>query len=534
MHKIFAIYKKLLFVCLLLIFPFKSLFGQVISVNPLNFTSGACAGDLIPCAQNAPPSCVPGVDNQFEVTFSLFGNFPSGSTFQVVLSDVNGSFANSIPAIAPSVAIPPGPGVSTNTIGQSMDLSQTLKRIRFGLPSNPPLPGGNNYRLQVQLVQDPSVYGNSPTIGFPAAYRIFNRTFYINGGVEIVNICGTGSKIILKIDDNTIANPSPLAHPSLKYLWYKDNYKIAGQTGFSLEVSAAGKYECQIDYGKCSNRVDGSTSTPKATSNAVNVFVSNNTNQAFQILPANPAPICSGASVDLSTTPGYSYVWYRNGEPLNVNDYKYTATQSGNYKVYTTTPNGQCSGDSNTVTVTIEDITPSLNVNFSYTLNQPNTNFILPGVSISVTATTDATGPVNYEWFQGTTSLQSGPSNTYTVTTPGDYKVIVKGDKGNCTGIIKQLFFKVKEGVDVKNIPNLISPNNDGINDTWMLPIAFINSPTTEVKIISAMGEVVLSTNNYQNDWPSSPIEVTAVNPVYYYTISKDGQIVKGTITIVK
>jgi hypothetical protein len=66
------------------------------------------------------------------------------------------------------------------------------------------------------------------------------------------------------------------------------------------------------------------------------------------------------------------------------------------------------------------------------------------------------------------------------------------------------------------------------------LPIAFINSPTTEVKIISAMGEVVLSTNNYQNDWPSSPIEVTAVNPVYYYTISKDGQIVKGTITIVK
>jgi gliding motility-associated-like protein len=528
MHKIIAIYKKLLFVCLLLVFPFKSLFGQVISINFLDFNTKACAGEKIFCATPTNPTCVPEIYNRFEVTFSLSGTFPSGSTFEVVLSDVNGSFANPTPAIEPSVAIPGG-NLTTNS--QSIiDLSSSQKKIRFGLPSNPPLPGGSVYKLRVRLVQNTAIYSSSSS--FSAAYKVFSTGFNINGGVQVVGICGAGNTTTLIVDQSSPANLTPRAYPSLRYVWYKDDVVISGEKSFSLAVTAAGKYECQIDYGDCSARTPGSPAI--ATSNAVNVFVSNNTNQAFQISPANPAPICSGASVDLSTTPGYSYVWYRNGEDLYVNDYKYTATQSGNYKVYTTTPNGQCSGDSNIVTVTIEDITPSLNVNFSYTINQPNTNFILPSGNLFVTATTDATGPVNYEWFLGTTSLQSGPSNTYTVTTPGDYKVIVKGDKGNCTGIVKQLFFKVKEGVDVKNIPNLISPNNDGINDTWMLPIAFINSPTTEVKIISAMGEVVLSTNNYQNDWPSSSIEVTAVNPVYYYTISKDGQIVKGTITMVK
>ncbi len=90
---------------------------------------------------------------------------------------------------------------------------------------------------------------------------------------------------------------------------------------------------------------------------------------------------------------------------------------------------------------------------------------------------------------------------------------------------------------DVPNIPNIISPNGDFINDTWILPLDYVSGTDTEVMIISALGEVVLQTNDYQNDWPTitSPIDFKNVNPIYYYIITTpDKKVKKGSITVIK
>jgi gliding motility-associated-like protein len=159
------------------------------------------------------------------------------------------------------------------------------------------------------------------------------------------------------------------------------------------------------------------------------------------------------------------------------------------------------------------------------------------GASINITANTNATNPT-FEWFlNGVKIVGLDPtSNIFTATQAGSYKVKIT-DGGVCRIFIEVPFVltlgdPIVGGV---NIPNLVSPNNDGVNDTWAIPTEYISGTNTEILLLSSTGQVVLKTNNYQNNWPDGVIDFKAVNPVYYYVITKEGQEVKkGSITLVK
>ena len=85
------------------------------------------------------------------------------------------------------------------------------------------------------------------------------------------------------------------------------------------------------------------------------------------------------------------------------------------------------------------------------------------------------------------------------------------------------------------NIPNLISPNGDGINDTWVIPQAYVSGTNTEVVIMSSQGKIMLQTTDYQNNWPQNQLDFKDVNPVYYYIITTtNNKTRKGSITVVK
>ena len=62
-----------------------------------------------------------------------------------------------------------------------------------------------------------------------------------------------------------------------------------------------------------------------------------------------------------------------------------------------------------------------------------------------------------------------------------------------------------------------------------------VGPPNTEVTIISSQGELVLKTNNYQNNWPENEIMFKDINPVYYYIITpQNNKVRKGSITLIK
>ncbi len=75
------------------------------------------------------------------------------------------------------------------------------------------------------------------------------------------------------------------------------------------------------------------------------------------------------------------------------------------------------------------------------------------------------------------------------------------------------------------NVSEAITPNGDGINDTW-----FINNiqkyPNNSVKVYNRWGDMIFSKNNYQNDWNGSNTKGGDNNSIassYYYQIDLDG-----------
>jgi gliding motility-associated-like protein len=87
--------------------------------------------------------------------------------------------------------------------------------------------------------------------------------------------------------------------------------------------------------------------------------------------------------------------------------------------------------------------------------------------------------------------------------------------------------FVVKEGS--WNIPNVFTPNGDGINDTWN-----ITSRTTvqaNVKILNRWGSVVYESEKYENDWEANNVP----DGIYFYQITQnEGCQYKGWVQVLR
>jgi gliding motility-associated-like protein len=144
--------------------------------------------------------------------------------------------------------------------------------------------------------------------------------------------------------------------------------------------------------------------------------------------------------------------------------------------------------------------------------------------------TTDANAPT-FEWYLDGVLLTE-TSNTLVISETGDYSVIVNQTAG-C--IASQEFDLSIQRPGIDEIPNLISPNGDGINDTWRLPNRILNLPNLKIEILNSRGKKVLSDENYANNWPESEDVFINSNAVFYYIISQDNNVLhQGALTVIK
>ncbi len=464
--------------------------GQTIAPQTLVF-SKICAGNF----------------NQFDATFNHAG-FPVSTTFEVQLSDNLGSFT-----------VP----VSTTTLSIT-DVSISQKTITFAVPTN--LIGSENYKLRVKSstgfisgnfsIKDPN--NTSGTLSFfPAYFKPFEDVYYINNKQATAYIC-TGGNVTLSIDNPTpgIQSSSPANYPNIKYKWYKGTTVIAGQTGPTLLVNTAGTYYVAIDYASCTDS--------NSRSNIVTVSeASGGASGAISSSLGNP--FCSGGNfTTLSSISGNSHQWYKDNVKINgATSATYMTNQPGLYSVAI-----DFGGCKNTFDIDLKEF------EMVSTINIPETSVIIDGETKNVVVTTNAVNPT-FEWYKNDIIISGVQGNSYAVTSEGNYKVVITQNSG-CV-IVGEIPFDVNSAVDssVVNIPNLISPNSDGINDTWVIPQEYSVGTNTEVVIMSATGEVVFTSSNYLNNWPESPIDFKSVNPVYYYIITtQGGKVKKGSITLVK
>ena len=81
---------------------------------------------------------------------------------------------------------------------------------------------------------------------------------------------------------------------------------------------------------------------------------------------------------------------------------------------------------------------------------------------------------------------------------------------------------------------NILSPNGDGMNDTWTVKNIELYQ-NNKVTVFNAAGNIVFSKVNYANDWAGTYRGSTLTQGTYYYTIDLgNASIVKGFITVMR
>jgi gliding motility-associated-like protein len=443
-------------------------------------------------------ACASANFNTYNVSFSFSPETSLGASNQFIieLSDENGSFSNATT-------------VFTSAAGSVTASPATLS---FSLPTTTT---GEAFKVRIKSTSP--VATSSSSVSFAAYYKIQDAPFTINNLISTGAFCAGGSYLLTIDNPGYAGNDSPLQYPSLTFNWYKvtsPTTSVFVASGPTLEVTEEGTYFAETNYGTC---------TSNSFSNRVTVSESSSsTNSSISSSLGNPYCFSQGATT-LSAINGNSYQWYKDGVAISgATNQMYITDEAGTYSV--TIDLGDCE---TSASIDLQ------NNGFSSSIDVSDNNFLDEGETLVATVTTDAIDPI-FTWYFNDSIISGADSNSYEASQSGSYKVIIEQTSG-CISTSEFSFSIIESFPSVSNIPNLISPNGDGINDTWIIPQQYVSGTNTEVIILSAQGKIILRTNDYQNNWPTNQLEFTDINPVFYYVIkTSNSQTKKGSITVVK
>ncbi len=145
----------------------------------------------------------------------------------------------------------------------------------------------------------------------------------------------------------------------------------------------------------------------------------------------------------------------------------------------------------------------------------------------------------NYNWYNLSSDTPEEPvhsGESFQMSQSGLYELVVSMDEP-CDFSASGQILVVLEPCDLGDIPNIFSPNNDGINDTFRIEGLQYFSGST-LKVYNRWGSLVFESDNYMNNWRPSPDDVT--DGTYFYILGvnfhapRGMEYFNGTINIVR
>lgn len=159
-------------------------------------------------------------------------------------------------------------------------------------------------------------------------------------------------------------------------------------------------------------------------------------------------------------------------------------------------------------------------------------------VPLAVNFTNNSVGAVSYTWSfgpAGASSTQQDP--LYTYNSAGTYTVLLIAADGICSD---SAFATIQvEGEPGLMVPNIFTPNNDGVNDFFYAQPKGIR--TLEGTIYNRYGEIVYHWEGPEGGWDGRtiPAGIPCSDGVYFYVITAidvNGETIeeKGTVQLVR
>jgi gliding motility-associated-like protein len=227
---------------------------------------------------------------------------------------------------------------------------------------------------------------------------------------------------------------------------------------------------------------------------------------------------CGSEPATLSTTLPYDlYLWSNGSQDPTI------AVSSGAYSVRVTDAFG-CEGESPEVVVVV-----SPNPTAAAQVAPPDPTVV--GTTVEFTDNSLGEGEDIVEWYwdfgDGNWSTTADTSHTY--TEPGFYQVFLVVTNGDgCTDTLSFEYLVQPEDI---YLPNVITPNNDGQNDTYVVEGAQFY-PGTHIRIFSRWGTMVFESANYSNNWkPTADV----VDGSYFVLLTRaDGKQYRSTLEVLR
>src|SRR5690554_1343501 len=270
--------------------------------------------------------------------------------------------------------------------------------------------------------------------------------------------------------------------------------------------------------------IEGGACTDKFTDTAF-IIVSPNTVPG--VLSAD-ASICEGLSYTLSLTGNIGAVtsWESSSDgiswtSINSTDSSYTvssALNSTSYRVIV--KNGIC--DEDTTNTVFVDVYPSPVADAGVDVS------ILEGDSIMLNGSGGVVGAWSADPSLSDITVYNPIASPIVTTT---YYLTVISEDGCFDS--DQVVVNVGPPIPNLDIKNVITANNDGFNDTWIIE-GIEGYPSMSVRVYNIYGKLVLEDDDYKNDWRGDYNSKMLPNGTYLYVVMPGGteDIFKGNLTI--
>ncbi len=123
--------------------------------------------------------------------------------------------------------------------------------------------------------------------------------------------------------------------------------------------------------------------------------------------------------------------------------------------------------------------------------------------------------------------LSQNPDGSFTFVSNNNFAGTVTFTYFICSEICPEICDEAVVTIDITvedcAIPNVITPNGDGLNDTFIIPCA-AEYPGSELLVFNRWGDEVYRADDYQNDWGGTYKEDDLpVGTYYYYFVLNDG-----------